>query len=99
MSEVPQREYSGGIGVFLSQVPFAYLKKSSCGLTDRSSVARSTDALADSARENAATLAAKSGLNMVPMIPPALADGKSVDVGRRLPRDGRRYSGAGRRPR
>src|ERR1700730_6274062 len=32
--KLPQRANSGGISVFLIQEPFAYMKKSSCGLTD-----------------------------------------------------------------
>src|SRR6266576_5971516 len=32
--KLPQREYSGGISVFLIQPPLAYIKKSSCGFTD-----------------------------------------------------------------
>jgi hypothetical protein len=34
--KLPQREYSGGICVRLIQPPLAYMKKSSCGFTDRS---------------------------------------------------------------
>src|SRR5437764_5489936 len=34
--KLPQREYSGGISVRLIQPPLAYIKKSSCGFTDKS---------------------------------------------------------------
>jgi hypothetical protein len=34
--KLPQREYSGGICVRLIQPPLAYMKKSSCGFTDKS---------------------------------------------------------------
>ena len=63
-SKLPQREYSAGIGLFFSHVPFAYWKKLSCGFTDRSKVAGSTDARAQTMTERAATQADRTGFSM-----------------------------------